>query len=143
MTPNTRPMTRHAHRLHTARGTIDQVPAPVSNRTGILAHDARGETVYGDADGDPWDEPTAARIAALCPSVDHDADRRPQRADHPRRELDHQGTTLYVAHPYDLHDEAWADFQALTAAGYTVNVSGASCYFPGRTIRVELTPPTA
>lgn len=87
-----------------------------------------------------WPADVFRRIVALCPSVDREAF-RPRWIDHQDVETDDQGTSLYVCHPYNLSDEAWEDFHALTDAGYWINVNGASNHFPGRTVRVVVREP--
>lgn len=142
-TLNAHRLTKREHSAHIARGDLHTAPVALNQCNHLPAWDARGDALYGDADADKWDTEFCTRLMHACPSTEPTPQwyRLPAWADHTRRETDHDGTTLHVCHPYDLHADAWADFQALTAAGYTVKVTGASCYFPGRTIRVELHEP--
>lgn len=87
-----------------------------------------------------WPNEVYFPVTEACTSVDTYC--RPRWLDHQNVETDAHGTKRYVCHPYSLDDAAWEDFTALTAAGYSIRITGNSDYMPGRTVRVEVRLPT-
>lgn len=69
-----------------------------------------------------------------------DRRRRPRWVDHARVECESDGTIAYVAEPYELTEEAFADLALLEDFGYEVEVTASKAqHLPGQTLHVRIT----
>lgn len=127
--------------------------------------DGQGRPIHGNTTGDPWTplEEDDYFFQALR-EIEAELDlrysniftsralnliveqrpltyRHPQWIQHTFVEHDDLGNTLYVAHPYRLDKDDLFILRRLQDYGYHVKITGASAYYPGATIRVELMAP--
>ena len=68
---------------------------------------------------------------------------RPGWADHAWRRVSPDGEVVWVGEPYGLGVDDLRELVKLADEGWTVNVTGASMHFPGRTVKVEIRKPKA
>ncbi|WAL46793.1 hypothetical protein [Rhodococcus pyridinivorans] len=128
-----------AHRLSVLRG--EEPDYDYSNQPdGMRRADGQGFTIHGSQTREAWPR-TLLRI--IRPATESLEEWHPRWCDHPCVERRQGDPTLYVCHPYNLGPDAFRDFLTLEDAGWCVRVTGRSVYYPGATVRVEVSKPEA